>query len=86
MVVFDRGYCDYDWFAHLSASGIHFVTRLKENASWVKREDRPVSSDPNVHADEVVVFTQQTTNDNQPFFRRVVWWDTIQQRESLLAK
>lgn len=81
MLVFDRGYCDYDWFAHLSASGIRFVTRLKENASWVKLEDRPGSKDPNVRADEVVVFTQQATHDNQRFFRRVVWWDADHQRE-----
>lgn len=81
MLVFDRGYCDYDWFAHLSVSGIHFVTRLKDNASWVKLEDRPAAADPNVRADEVVVFTQHATSDNQRFFRRIVWWDTKHQRE-----
>lgn len=81
MLVFDRGYCDYGWFAHLSASGIRFVTRLKENASWVKLEDRPACKDPNVRADEVVVFTQQATQDNQRFFRRVVWWDADHKRE-----
>lgn len=83
VLVFDRGYSEYYWFAHLSASGIHFVTRLKENAPWVTLEDRPASTDPNVRADEVVVFTQQATPDNQSFFRRVVWWDTVQQRESV---
>ena len=81
ILVFDRGYCDYDWFAHLSVSGIHFVTRLKDNASWVKLEDRPAAADPNVRADEVVVFTQHATSDNQRFFRRIVWWDTKHQRE-----
>ena len=81
MPVFDRGYCDYDWSAHLSVSGIHFVTRLKDNASWVKLEDRPAAADPNVRADEVVVFTQHATSDNQRFFRRIVWWDTKHQRE-----
>ena len=81
MLVFDRGYCDYDWFAQLSVSGIHFVTRLKDNASWVKLEDRPAAADPNVRADEVVVFTQHATSDNQRFFRRIVWWDTKHQRE-----
>jgi hypothetical protein len=81
MLVFDRGYCDYDWFAQLSVSGIHFVTRLKDNASWVKLEHRPAAADPNVRADEVVVFTQHATSDNQRFFRRIVWWDTKHQRE-----
>jgi hypothetical protein len=81
MLVFDRGYCDYDWFAQLSVSGIHFVTRLKDNASWVKLEHRPAAADPNVRADEVVVFTQHATSDNPRFFRRIVWWDTKHQRE-----
>ena len=81
MLVFDRGYCDYNWLAQLSVSGIHFVTRIKDNASWVKLEDRPAAADPNVRADEVVVFTQHATSDNQRFFRRIVWWDTKHQRE-----
>ncbi|MFN7648726.1 MAG: transposase [Acidobacteriota bacterium] len=64
MPVFDRGYCDYDWSAHLSVSGIHFVTRLMDNASWVKLEDRPAAADSNVRADEVVVFAQHATSNN----------------------
>jgi hypothetical protein len=31
MLVFDRGYCDYGWFANLTARRVHFVTRLKDN-------------------------------------------------------
>jgi putative transposase len=30
MVVFDRGYCDYDWFAGFASKGVHFVTRLTD--------------------------------------------------------
>src|SRR2546425_9456326 len=29
LLVFDRGYTDYDWFASLQEQGVHFVTRLK---------------------------------------------------------
>src|SRR6201987_6483856 len=32
IVVFDRGYADYDWFASLDADGVFFVTRMKDNA------------------------------------------------------
>ncbi len=81
MPVFDRGCYDYDWLAHLSATGSHFVTRLKQNVSWVKLKNRPASTDPNIRADEVVVFPQQATKDNQRFFRRIVCWDTDHQRE-----
>lgn len=31
--VFDKGYCDYGWWAHIDANGARFVTRLKTNAA-----------------------------------------------------
>ena len=81
MVVFDRGYCDYSWFAHLSEQGVQFVTRLKERASWVTVESRAIPADSNVRADEIVVFMPHATEDNRTFFRRVVWWDETKKRE-----
>lgn len=81
MLVFDRGYCDYDWFAELGINGVHFVTRLKDNASWVALESRPVPPGSNVRHDDIVVFAQHNTSDNERFFRRVVWWDETQKRE-----
>ena len=81
MVVFDRGYCDYDWFAGLREKGVHFVTRLKDNASWVSVESRPVPADSNVRQDDIAAFTQHDSEDNKRFFRRVVWWDEKGKRE-----
>lgn len=81
MVVFDRGYCDYDWFAQLTANEVHFVTRLKDNASFVTVESRPVAAGSGVRQDEIVAFTRHATDDNKRFFRRVVFWDEGQQRE-----
>lgn len=81
MVVFDRGYCDYNWFAKLTANDVHFVTRLKTHAAFVVVESRPVAPDSGVRSDEIVVFTQHATADNDRFFRRVVYWDEQQQRE-----
>jgi len=75
MVVFDRGYCDYTWFAKLTSQEIRFVTRLKTNASFVVVESRPVTPHTGVLRDEVVVFTQHATEDNERFFRRIVYWD-----------
>ena len=72
MVLFDRGYCDYDWFASFAPKGVHFVTRLTDNASWVALESRPVPADSNVRHDDIVVFAQHNTSDNERFFRRVV--------------
>ena len=31
--VFDKGYCDYNWWAKLDEAGAYFVTRLKTNAT-----------------------------------------------------
>jgi len=81
MVVFDRGYCDYNWFAKLTANDVRFVTRLKTNASFVVVESRPVAPNTGVRHDEVVVFLQHATADNNRFFRRIVYWDEQLQRE-----
>lgn len=36
VLVFDRGYTDYDWFAALSRQKVFFVTRLKEQADFMR--------------------------------------------------
>ena len=39
ILVIDRGYIDYDWFASLTRQAVWFVTRMKENAAYkVKAE------------------------------------------------
>jgi len=81
MLVFDRGYNDYDWFLSLTEQKVNFVTRLKDNASWVVVETRPLAAGSNVRHDEIIVMTQHATEDNQRFFRRVAWWDEKSQRE-----
>jgi len=74
-------YNDYDWFLSLTEQKVNFVTRLKDNASWVVVETRPLAAGSNVRQDEIIVMTQHATEDNQRFFRRVVWWDDQSQRE-----
>lgn len=32
MLVFDRGYTDYDWLQRLTEEGVHFVAQLKDKA------------------------------------------------------
>jgi hypothetical protein len=34
ILIFDRGYTDYQWFTSLTQQGVYFVTRLKENADY----------------------------------------------------
>lgn len=45
MYVFDKGYCDYNWWAQIDAAGARFVTRLKSNAGVEFVEDLPISDD-----------------------------------------
>lgn len=39
VIVFDRGYVDYEWFRSLTERGIWFVTRLKKNAHYTVVEE-----------------------------------------------
>ena len=55
-VVFDRGYTDYRWYQELTAGGVHFVTRLKSNASYREGEKRRGRKSPGVLEDRIIEF------------------------------
>jgi len=40
--VFDKGYCDYEWWSRIDAAGASFVTRLKKNAAVQVQRVRPL--------------------------------------------
>lgn len=80
MLVFDRGYTDYGWFQRLTEAGVHFVTRLKENATYIVVEERPVTGD-GVRADQILVLEKQARSEDAPFLRRVRYWDAENKRE-----
>ena len=54
ILVFDRGYTDYDWFWRLSLAGVFFVTRMRWNAYYEVIEARPLPSVGAVLSDELV--------------------------------
>jgi hypothetical protein len=80
MLVFDRGYTDYEWFQQLTEEGVHFVTRLKNNATYVVVEKRRAVGD-GVVSDEIIVLQKQAASEQAPFLRRVRYWDAATQRE-----
>jgi Transposase DDE domain/Domain of unknown function (DUF4372) len=82
MLVFDRGYADYDWFQRLTEEGVHFVTRLKDNAAYIVVERRRASGE-GVRADEIIMLEShaRTQIDTAPFLRRVRYWDEATQRD-----
>jgi hypothetical protein len=81
IVVFDRGYADYDWFAALDAQGVFFVTRLKENADYGVVERRPVPARSAVRRDEIIFLYKAARGGNLDLFlRRIEVWDEEQKR------
>jgi hypothetical protein len=81
VLVFDRGYTDYDWFERLTNHGVFFVTRLKSNADFIVVEDRPVPERKGIVRDQIICMTQQAAEgDNPPMMRRVEFFDEKEQR------
>jgi transposase len=81
IVVFDRGYADYDWFSALDADGVFFVTRLKENADYGVVERRPVPEGSAVRHDEIIFLYKAARGGHLDLFlRRVEVWDEEQKR------
>jgi hypothetical protein len=80
IVVFDRGYNDYQWFVELTRQGVYWVTRLKDNADYLVVERRPVPAGGKVLADEVICFYSLPGEGREYFFRRVEIFDAEQQR------
>ena len=42
IVVFDRGYTDYKWFASLTKQGVYFVTRARWNGYYTVEKELAV--------------------------------------------
>jgi IS4 transposase len=56
--VFDKGYCDYNWWHQIHCSGAYFVTRLKSNAGVNTVADRTIDDPehPQILGDHLVSF------------------------------
>ena len=81
IVVFDRGYNDYGWFAQLEADGVFFVTRMKDNTDYGVVERRAVPERSTIQRDEII-FLYKVARGGVPdlFLRRIEVWDEAQQR------
>jgi hypothetical protein len=74
MLVFDRGYADYDWWLSLTRQKVHFVTRLKDSADYGVVEQREVPKGSNIIRDEVIVLCAQQDIGPQARLRRIEVW------------
>jgi hypothetical protein len=71
IVLFDKGYLDFEHLRDLGQREVNWVTRAKENMSYVVARSLPKSKDPKILQDQVIMLT----NLNQPapeLLRRVV--------------
>jgi Domain of unknown function (DUF4372)/Transposase DDE domain len=83
MIVFDRGYPDYDWWLDLTRSHVDFVTRLKDNALYGIVESRPVPEGSNILHDEVILLTSQQEIGPEALLRRVEVW--VEDKEEMMV-
>ena len=83
IVVFDRGYTDYEWFAKLHEQGVFWGTRLKNNADYVVVEKRKLSHHL-MRRDEIIGLTALAKADQELFLRRIVVWDEVNRKELVL--
>ena len=54
VVVFDRGFTDFQWYATLCQRGIAFVTRLKKNAVYTVVDRRDTTHHPHITSDQII--------------------------------
>jgi hypothetical protein len=83
IVVFDRGYPDYDWWLELTRSHVDFVTRLKDHAAYGIVESRPLPEGSHILRDEVILLTSQQEIGPEALLRRIEVW-VEEKQESLV--
>ena len=75
ILVFDRGYADYEWFVSLIQQGVYFVTRLKENADYGVVEELAIPQRRGVWRDQVIFFYKLAQAGMDAYFRRIEFYD-----------
>jgi len=74
MLVFDRGYTDYNWWLQLTRQKVQFVTRLKDTAEYGIVEQLTVPEGKNILRDEVIVLCSQQEVGPEARLRRIEVW------------
>ena len=76
IVVYDRGYTDYEWYNQLTQKGIFFVTRLKRNAQYRIIKRRTVARHQGLSSDQIIEFTGSQARKHCPIpLRRIGYRD-----------
>lgn len=76
IIVYDRGYDDYELFGRWTAQGISFVTRLKSNALFEHVRMNPIPKNREIHKNEYIKLKGKKSFAKCPHtLRRVVYYD-----------
>jgi hypothetical protein len=80
ILVIDRGYNDYDWFAEMTREGVFFVTRMKTNTVYTVEEECAVPANGNVLRDQIISLPALRKAGEEPvLFRRIEYWNQDKQ-------
>jgi len=90
--IFDKGYCDYNWWASIDAQSARFVTRFKYNAALRVEASRPiaVADSDTILEDQIVRFAYRhqgggRRNRYEKSLRRIVVARPDKERPLILA-
>jgi hypothetical protein len=80
-IAFDRGFNDYALFDHWCTTGVWFVTRMKDNATYDVLQTHEIPKNRSILKDEIIVFNgvySADTCDHE--LRRIEVWDEKNKR------
>lgn len=79
ILVIDRGYNDYEWFAEMTGDGVFFVTRMKSNTVYTVEAECEVP-EGNVLRDQIISLPALRKAGEEPvLFRRIEYWNKDKQ-------
>lgn len=84
ILVIDRGYNDYEWFAEMTREGVFFVTRMKTNTAYRVEQECEIPAQGNVVHDQIISLPALSKAGEEPvLFRRIEYWNE-EKRETLV--
>ena len=76
ILVIDRGYNDYAWFAEMTREGVFFVTRMKCNTVYTVEAECEVPAKGNILRDQIISLPALRKTGEEPvLFRRIEYWN-----------
>ncbi len=82
IIVFDKGYVDYQWFAQLTLQNVSFVTRLRPKTVYQVKSSRSVLATKGIIADECIELSNAHAKKRgaPELLRRIEFYDTDKKR------